>query len=383
MVRKRRGRQEGSVYERADGVWVGSVSHGYNDNGKRKRRVVYGESKKVVLEKLDKLRTDVRHGLAIEPTKLTLGEFLDRWLETDVRPNRAPGTYKSYFDTARLHIKPQLGGVVVSQLTPDAIASGYTALERKKVPARTRQLVHSVLHRALRRASDWKLIAWNPCSVVERPRVIKIEASSVTAEQARALLTAAKGHTLEALFVAAVTTGMRQGELFALRWQDVDFSSQSLRVVFSLEELNGKIRLKEPKSAKSRRTVELSPLAIEALKVHRAQMETAGFYGIDRPVFCDSSGTWLRKSNFIRNVYDPIRLKAGLAGVRFHDWRHFHASYLIDQGMSPKVLQERLGHADVTTTMRFYVHSRHESHRKAADAIDSAFAVSTPNAPPI
>jgi integrase len=199
------------------------------------------------------------------------------------------------------------------------------------------------------------------------------EKTAVTPDQAWALLKGAAGHRLEALFVLAVNSGLRQGELFGLQWRDVDLTEKQVRVRHSLEELDGKLRLKEPKSDKSRRTVDLPASASEALAGHRKRMLAEGHYAPDQPVFCDTDGGWLRKSNFIRRVYAPLLTKAKIEGVPFHGWRHFHASYHIELGTNVKVLQERLGHADVSTTMRFYVHTRDENHRHAADAFDVAF----------
>jgi integrase len=172
----------------------------------------------------------------------------------------------------------------------------------------------------------------------------------------------------------AVTTGMRQGELFGMQWRDIDLPMKRVKVFRSLEELDGNLRLKEPKSKNSRRTIELTGLAVDALSEHRKRMLSEGHFSPDRPVFPDTHGGFLRKSNFIRGVYSPLRKAAGLGALPFHSWRHFHASYLIENGTNPKVLQERLSHADVATTMRLYVHTHEEAQRHAADQFDTAFA---------
>lgn len=373
MGRARRGRGEASVYQRADGTWCGSVSLGFAGDGKRRRRTFYGATKKEVLDKIDRFRQDVRTGLGATTARLTLGQFLDFWLDTDVKPNRAPTTFKSYSDTLRLHVKPHIGSAQLSTLQADHVAGLYATLCRNGVPPRTRELVHSVLHRALKRAVVWKRIGWNPVSAVERPKVPKKDKTAATADQARAILAAAAGNRLEAIFAVIVATGMRQGEAFALRWQDVDFEKRQLHVRHSLEELDGVLRLKEPKSVKSRRTIELAEMAVAALVAHRDRMKAEGFYGPLKPVFCDTDGGFLRKSNFTRNTYNPIRVAAGLPGLGLHQWRHCHATLLVELGTDARVIQERLGHADVGTTLRFYVHPRQESHRKAADAFDATF----------
>lgn len=371
--RARRGRHEGGVYQLANGKWAGSVSLGYGQDGRRKRRVFYGETKGAVLEKLERFRQDNRDGVAVDPSKETLGEFLDHWLADEVLPNRARGTHKSYSDTIRLHVKPHVGRVRLSQLQAEHIVSLYGTLVKNGVPARTRELVHAVLHRAMKRAVIRRRISWNPVTAVERPKVVKQEKTVVNAQQAARLLEAAAGHRLESIFMVVMATGLRQGEAFGLRWRDIDIDGSRLHVRHSLEELNGRLSLKEPKSKKSRRTVELSKLAVDALKDHRKRMLAEGYYAPDRPVFCDTEGGFLRKSNFARKVYGPLRKAAGLPAVGFHQWRHFHATLMVENGADARVLQERLGHADVSTTLRFYVHPREESHRKVADAFDAAF----------
>jgi integrase len=374
MARARRGRGEHGIYQRgSDGLWVGSLSLGYDASGKRKRRVVYGATKREVQEKIDRLKVDAAAGVAAEPNRMTVKDLLDQWLELEVKPNRAPATHKSYSDTARLHINPHIGGVRLQDLDSVRVAGLYSTLEKNGVPGRTRELVHSVLRRVLKRAVAWKLKGFNPAAEVERPKVVRRDIPAISPEQANALLDAATGHRLEALFVFAVASGMREGELFALRWQDVEVSTGQVHVRHSLEELNGNLRLKEPKSKAGKRAVTLPGMAREALVEHRKRMLVEGHYGPDRPVFPDTEGGWLRKSNFLRNVYAPLLSAAGLTGIRFHDWRHYHASQLVELGESVKVIQERIGHADVATTLRFYVHPRQEAHKAAADRFDAAF----------
>jgi integrase len=183
----------------------------------------------------------------------------------------------------------------------------------------------------------------------------------------------AEGHRLGALFVLAVATGMRQGELFGLRWEDVDLKAGIVSVQRTLEEIDGKLRLKEPKSEKSRRRIDLPAFAIEALVRHKARMMPEGF--LAGPVFPDTEGSWLRKSNFTRKVFKPLLKKAGLPDVRFHDLRHGHATLMLSLGEHPKVVQERLGHSQISLTLDTYSHVLPSVHRGAAAKIDEQFRV--------
>jgi integrase len=220
----------------------------------------------------------------------------------------------------------------------------------------------------LKQAVRWNLIPRNPCDAVEPPRVGRKEMTAYTPEQVQQLLKAAEGHRLEALFVLAVTSGLRQGELFGLSWTDIDLDAGSVSVRRQLEELRGQFRLTEPKSAKSRRLVEIPRVAVEALRRHRARMGAEGH--LDGPVFCDTHGGWLRKSNFLRQVFKPLLRRAGLPEARFHDLRHTHATLLLAQGVHPKVVQERLGHSQISLTMDTYSQVLPTLQREAAEKLD-------------
>ena len=276
-MRKRRGRGEDGIYRReSDGRWVASVSLGYDGAGKRVRRVVYGATKREAQDKLDALRRDAGAGVKLAPGKVTVGEAVERWLDLEVRPNRAPATVKCYADTARLHVLPALGRVPLKDLDTLRIDQLQAALQAAGVSPRTRELVHAVLSRCLRRAVKWGLIGVNPAAGAERPKVTRREVPRTTPAQAEALLAAAAGHRLAALFTVAVGTGLRQGEAFGLRWRDVDLAAGVLTVRHSLEELNGVLRLKAPKTASGVRAVELPGAVRQALAAHRKSAVEAG-----------------------------------------------------------------------------------------------------------
>lgn len=387
MARKRRGREEGSIYQRADGLWSACISLGYDDKGKRKRRVVYGKTKAEVQEKLRELQNLAASGQLTEASKLKLGEYLDRWLEDVIRPTRTPNTYQSYEGVIRCHVKEHIGSLKLTNLAPVHVQGLYSAMERSGASSRMRQLAHAVLRRALVQAIKWGLIVRNACDGAERPRVAKKEMVTLTPEQTWTFLTSASEHRLEALFVLAVATGMREGELFALRWPDIDLEAGAIFVQHTLEEIDGKFRLKEPKSAKSRRRIELPSFAIEALWRHKAGMMKEEH--LEGPVFCDCRGGWLRKSNFIRQVFKPLLKRTNeklseeaekkavtpnlLPDIRFHDLRHGHATMMLAMGEHPKVVQERLGHSQISLTLDTYSHVLPTVHKQAAENLDRVF----------
>jgi integrase len=223
MARKRRGRSEGSIYYReADNQWVGSISLGYSEDGRRKRRTVYGKTKQEVQEKLRALQHEEALGQLADVTTLTVAQWLARWLEA-VKSQVAPKTHLRYEQLVRLRINPHIGGARLAKLAPVHVQGMFTALERLGVSARGRQMAGTMLHKALRDAVRLRLIASNPAAEVAKPRPQRAKMRAFDEQQSFRLLAAAASDRLYALFVLALDTGMRQGELFALQWEDFDF----------------------------------------------------------------------------------------------------------------------------------------------------------------
>ncbi len=370
MGRSRRGRGEGSIYQRADGTWCATYSAGYAANGKRIRRTVFGTTKEDVSKKLAKATAARLNGSYVQPNRTRLAAFLDRWLEDAARPSIRPTTYASYKGILNNHIGPRLGGTSLCVLSPAHIQGLYADMERDGVGPRVRQLTHAVLRRGLKQALKWGLIARNPCDAVDPPRVPKHEISPLTSEQVEKFLDAAKGNRLHALFVVAIGTGMRLGEIFGLRWPDVDLKSRAITVRNTLIEVNGKLTLAEPKTPKSRRRIDLPQVVVDALTAHRAQTVRAGFASAPW-VFCNSAGGPLRRTHFRSNHFKPLLLAAGLPDIRFHDLRHTSATLLLAAGVHPKVVQERLGHAQIGITLDIYSHVLPTMQLEAAGKLDA------------
>jgi len=208
---------------------------------------------------------------------------------------------------------------------------------------------------------------------VDPPRVEKKEVSFLSAEQAKTLLKASEDERLHAVFVLAITTGMRMGEIFGLQWRNVDFKRKSISICHTLMELKGQLTLTEPKTAKSRRRVDLPQIAVDALKAHRSQMAKEGFSDVGW-VFCNLVGGPLRRTHFRSDVFLPLIRKHKLPKIRFHDLRHTSASLLLAAGVHPKVVQERLGHSQIAITMDTYSHVMPTLGAEAADKIDAVLA---------
>jgi integrase len=216
MAQRRRGQGEGSIYKRADGHWTGAVQVGVDENGKRRRRTVYGRTRAEVIAKLDKLRARVAEGGVADPGRLTVGGFFAQWLRDTARLRLRPSTHSLYSDLVRLHIGPRLGGVLLKALQPAHLTALLSAMERDSKTPRLRQMVYAVLHTALRDAVKTKLLARNPAAAVDRPRVPRKEIRALDLAEVRKLLDAAQGDPLEALYVLAVASGPATGSLVLL-----------------------------------------------------------------------------------------------------------------------------------------------------------------------
>ncbi len=368
---RRRANGEGSISRRKDGRWVATVSVGRDAGGRVRRRAVYARTQREAIAHLHRLQADLAAGRPVAPDRTNVAEFLGRWLEDAARPSIAYNTLRIYQGFLRNHVGPAIGGVAVRQLLPAHVLFLQSEMERRDASARLRQMVHTMLRRAIRVAVQWGLLARNPCDLVARPRAPSGEASYLDAGQVRSLLAAARGDRLEALVVLAVTTGMRQGELLGLQWGDVDLEAGSLAVRRQLVEgPGGRPALGELKTARSRRLVTLPDMAIAALRSHKARLGIAQLR--TALVFTDSRGGPLRKTNLLRRWFHPLVARAGLGRIRFHDLRHTHATLLLGQGIHPKVVQERLGHASVTLTLDTYSHVTPSLQAEAAARLDAA-----------
>lgn len=374
---KKRGHGEGCVSQRPDGKWFAVITVGYSTGGKRIRKWVYGATKREVTDRLTRLQNQKLDRTLTATDSQRLGEYLEQWVENDTR--LAPSTRTRYRGLIKKHISPLIGGLKLGTINVATVEAYLAKLKSDGAGPETVLYAYSVLHRAFERLVEQRRILFHPCSGLDRPKVERIPRSSLEPDDASALLTVAKDHRLYALFVLAVTTGMRQGELFGLQWDDVDLAGSVIHVRHSLEEVRGQLRLKPPKSKSSRRAVALSQMAVNALNERWKLAMEEDAAGVSY-VFCDSDGGPLRKSNFQRRVWNPIRKAAKLPdGLRFHDLRHTSASILLKTGTHPKIVQERLGHSDIRTTLQTYSHVLQGLQTAAAATFDGLLSGNSAN----
>lgn len=388
--RSRRG--DGSVYQHKSGKWVGEATVGLRADGGRQRRWVYADTREEAQAALRKLLHERDRGLLADPGKQTVGQFLVSWLEDVVKPSLRPQTYRSYAGVVNKHVNPALGRIRLVKLSPQHLQRFYREKQDEGL-TRTVRLCHSVLHRSLGQATKWGLIPRNPASLVDPPKVPKKEFRPLSPEQAQRFLEAAEGDRFYALYVLAITCGLRQGELLGLTWENVDLDKGTLQVRYQLqwqkkEMARGGTReepswvLTEPKSAKSRRTVILPQVAVQALKKHRVQqiaekLEMGEVWQDLGFVFTTPMGTPQDASNLRKTSFYPLLERAGVPRIRFHDLRHTCATVLLAQGVHPKVVQEQLGHSQISLTLDTYSHVLPSLQQEAANEMDKMFGKNT------
>lgn len=371
----RRGLNEGSVYQRQDGRWEGAVHMGY-ENGRRVRRFVIGATRTEVVSKLTvvlKARDEQR---PVPNQRDKLGPFLRRWLDEVARPTLRASTYASYDGILRCHLIPGLGRIPVAKLTPAELQALLNERLASGLSPRRVVYIHAVLRRALVTAEKWGMVSRNVAKLVDPPRVPRHEIEPLTPAQARRLIEAAAEDRLRALWVTALATGLRQGELLALCWEDVDLDAQkTLRVRHTLARVNGKLELLEPKTDRSRRSVALPELVVSVLRAHRTRQRMERLVAGSRwqetgHVFTTTIGTPIEAARVTRSFALALE-RAGLPRIRFHDLRHAAATFLLAQGFTLEDVKNLLRHSSIVLTSNTYGHVLEQRQRQVARGMDA------------
>jgi len=376
----KRGQNEGSIYKRPDGRWCAQVNLGYV-NGKRKRKYLYGDTRAEVGKQMTTILRDVQQGIPVATERLTISAFLDRWLADYVKPSVRQSTYADYETTVRLHLKPTLGRIGLTRLTAQDVQKMMNEDIRAGVPVATVRHTRLILSIALGRAMKWRLVAINAASLVEAPRTEHSEIRPLTPEQTRHLLESIRGDRLEALYTVAVAIGLRRGEALGLTWDCIDFDTATLTVRYQLQRIAKTLTKVEPKTARSRRTVALPSVVMDALRRHKIrQLEErllAGSRWQDTGyIFTTTIGTPLDGRSVTRFFTDTLK-RADLPHVRFHDLRHGCATLLLMQGASLRAIMETLGHSQIAVTANIYAHVGETIKRETAAMMDAALSTGT------
>jgi integrase len=367
----------GHVRRRGERSWELKFDIGTDANGRRKTRYAsFKGTKRDAEVELAKLVSAAAKGEQVDPSKMTVSDFLDRWERDWCSSNVSPKTAERYGELLRLHVRPHLGLIKLQKLRPVHFVELYGKLAAVLAP-RTIGHVHRVTHQALARAVEWDLVVANAATRVSPPRVEQEEVEILTAAQIKVMLEMSRGRDIYQIASLALATGMRRGELLALRWQDIDLEGGRITVARSLEQTKvGGLRFKEPKTRHGRRTIGLPTSAVAQLRQHwKAHQELRLALGAGKSppqalVFSDVNGA-PRRPDVISQTWRKIA-KVAKVKATFHSLRHTHASHLIAAGIDILTISRRLGHGSPTITLSVYGHLFPQTDDRAAQAIEAA-----------
>ena len=387
MARKR-GNNEESIYPRKDGTWVAQMSIARDPKtGKPKRAYFYAKTRKEAADKLTKALRDHQQGILVEPHKLTLGEWLDKWLWHYKRPSLRSTTFDNYEMLIHHHLKPALGNIAMRDLRPEHLQHFYNEKGKEGLSSRSVQLMHTVAHGALSQAEKNQLVARNVSRLTERPQGVRREAQTLTAEQVgTSLLPALRDDRLFAVFYLVFGAGLRRGELLALRWKDINLNDGVLQVRQTLARVNvyneqgrkerTQLIFQEPKTAQSRRSIPMPEACLDAMKRHKAKQAEEKLllgpaYDDHGLAVCQPDGKPIDPRNFLR-YFKKVLKQAGLPDMRIHDARHTFATMMLELGESPKTVQTMLGHSRIGITLDIYSHVSLDLEKRAAAKLNAA-----------
>lgn len=362
-------RNEGQVTKLADRRYKVRIFLGRDATGKRKyvNRTVHGTKKDADKVKRQMLR-DRDLGVLVRASNQPLDEYLDTWLDTAVKPRVQPGTHKEYARTLKRYVRPHIGPVRLSKLSPVAIQGVYSKMQDAGVTKSVRY-VHMILKNALSQAVRWQLLAQNPAEFVDVPKAPSTrKMRAMSQAEVDAFLRAADRSKWWPLFNVMVGTGLRPSEALALRWQDIDLGTGSLTVNQRVRWINGAWEFNQPKTASSRRNVPLPHGVVRVLSKHLDNQRELGLFDL---AFCGIDGEPVHQRGIVSDAFKPSLRRAGLSSeIRFYDLRHTHATLLLQAGVHPKVVAERLGHASIKVTLDTYSHVMPGMQREAAEKLD-------------
>lgn len=378
----------GNIEKRGANAWRIRIYLGVDENGKQLyHRETFNGTRKQAEKRRTELLREIDTGGYVEPLKDTLGAFLDRWL-TETELDYKPSTRLFYKHAVR-RLKGKLGHIPLQQLKPLDLKAYYrwalTEGRADKKGGLAKDTVrgdYRTIHKALEDAVTWGLVARNVADGSGPPTTKPKTRNVWTPDEAARFLEAAKRTRVYALYALALTTGLRRGELFGLRRDDVDLTTRELRVTQTIVVLDGHLHIQSieedddpAKTDTSENPIIISEKVAALLKKHLAKQAKQRLLMGDRYedhglIFAQANGRPLRPDQFTKRDFPKLCQKAGVRRIRFHDMRHSYATKLLLEGKSLRVVQERMRHADPATTMRFYSHLTREAVHEAAAATD-------------
>lgn len=393
---RRRDRGEDSIYQRAsDGRWIVEIRDGYKPSGRpnikyltakgvkdpknNDERKFNTEAKRKLLARRDEARAQMHKGVPLTNDVQTVTSYLRHWLEYNVKPSKRITTWQGYESVCRIHIVPILGRKHLAKLTPLDVQEMMGRMLESGVSPTTVKNARSILRKALNDAMRDDLIGRNVVTLTDMPAQRTFHAKPLTEEEIPRFLAAAKGHRLEALWLTFLVVGLRAGEAFGLRWEDVDLTDGILRVRYQIQRVGNPKHpvFVDPKTEQSRRPVPLPSQLVTALRAHQERQQTEILIAGSRwqgdqwqhLVFPTTIGTPLDPSNVIKQYRDILATADLDTDRRVHDLRHTCATMLARLGVHPRQAQEILRHAQIQTTLSVYTHVGADSIRSAVDRL--------------
>jgi len=366
-------RKVGQIIARGDRRWLIRVYLGRDHETKKRNyhnRTIRGSMREAQAYLTKKLR-ERDLGRDLEGAKITLNEYLDRWFDTAVKPRVRQKTCQDYEGILRRYIRPGLGDRVLVSMRPMDIQTTYQGMIERGLSPRTVRYTHAVLRSALRQALQWRLLLDNPVDGVKIPQQLRGEMRSLTVEQAQAFLKAALGTPHGPVLAVALTSGMRPSEYLALKWQDLDWSRQTVSVVRSVRRLDGRWCFSVTKRSRSRRPIRLQSWIVALLRDLQAKASSQDLYPETHDlVFRTKSGQPIN-ADYLAKQFRSILDLAGVPRMRLYDLRHSAATIALAAGVSPKVVSEQLGHASAAFTLDTYAHVLPHMQDEAAARVEA------------
>jgi integrase len=365
---------KGHIRERSPGRWYAVIDIRDPVTGKRRRKwhsLPDCKGKRQAETACSHLITEMQRGTYLEPGRCTVASFLARWI--DYQQNHVtPRTIEYYHENTK-NLLPLIGNVILAKLSPAVIAQVYTNALKRHSPVSV-LMMHRVLSAALRQAVKWQLLFANPCDAVTAPRVERRQTRVLDADGAAALIEAARPRAMFMPVLLGVMCGLRRGELAALTWHHVDLDAARLQIVVSAEQTSQGVRIKPPKSGRSR-VVAMPALVVEELRRYRLkqaeELLKIGVRQSNETYVClqPNYEPWARWN--LSSTFAKLIKTTGLPHIRLHDLRHSHATHLLVANVHPKIVQERLGHANIGITMNLYSHVMPGMQDEAASRVDA------------
>lgn len=363
-MKRRRGRDEGSIFFREDKkLWVGQITL---PDGKK--RTKYCKTQKEAKDWVLSQRTAYKDGVLVASNKVTVGEYLDKWMEEVVKYQVRESTFDTQTIIINKHIKPALGEVLLLKLTPSHLQNLLAKKIEEGYSRRTVKYIHTITKQMLDQAKKWGLVGQNIAEVVACPKVVKKPFETLTQQEVNKFLDVLKGDPLFPLYVVFLSTGLRRGEALGLKWENVDLIEGVISVKGIITSIKGKTTWGEPKTASSRRLVGLPDYTKSVLIDHKLKQTVESEF-----VFCTSKGTPYSPRNILRHFKKYAEIAELPEETTIHSLRHFFTSYALSQNVPVGDVQAILGHADAKFTLSVYNHVMEGAQIEAAKKINRLF----------